>query len=60
MEMEPMPDFPMEPPMEEPGVGGSLTRFIIPGLAILAAIIGFVVYRKRKAKKFNEDLEIDE
>jgi len=60
MDMEPMPDFPMEPPMEDPGVGGSLNRFLIPGLAVLAAVAGFVFYRKRKAKKFNEDLEIDE
>lgn len=60
MDMAPMPDFPMEPPMEEPGVGGSLSRFLIPGLVVLAAIGGIVFYRRRKAKKFDEDLEIDE
>lgn len=60
MDMEPMPEFPMEPPMEEPGVGGSMTKFIIPGLVLLAIVGGIIFYRKRKAKKFDEDLEIDE
>jgi glucose uptake protein GlcU len=29
-------------------------------LVVLAAIGGIVFYRRRKAKKFDEDLEIDE
>ncbi len=60
MDMEPIPEFPMEPPIEEPGVGGSMIKFIIPGLVLLAVAGGIVFYRKKKAKKFDEDLEIDE
>ncbi|WP_422485101.1 COG1361 S-layer family protein [Gudongella sp. DL1XJH-153] len=60
MDMEPMPEFPMEPPMEDPGAGGSMTRFIIPGLVLLAMVGGIILYRRKKAKKFDEDLEIDE
>lgn len=64
MDMMPMPEFPEgEPPFEEPmpeGSGG-IKSFLIPGGVALAAIVaGVIFYRKRKAKKALEEMEIDE
>ena len=64
MDMMPMPEYPGgEPPFEEPAPGGSggIKSFLIPGGVALAAIVaGVIIYRKRKAKKALEDMEIDE
>ncbi|MDY0257758.1 CARDB domain-containing protein [Gudongella oleilytica] len=64
MDMMPMPEYPGgEPPFEEPmpeGSGG-IKSFLIPGGVALAAIVaGVIFYRKRKAKKALEEMEIDE
>lgn len=64
MEMMPMPDFPGEyPPYEEPRNEGFMSKygkFVLPLGALVLVIGGIVVFRKRKAKKSIEDMEIDE
>ena len=63
MDMMPMPEFPEgEPPIEEPMPGqGGWKSFLLPGALVLAAMIGGIVfYRKRKAKKVMKEMEIDE
>ena len=63
MDMMPMPEFPGgEPPIEEPMPGaGGWKSFLLPGALVLAAMIGGIVfYRKRKAKKVMKEMEIDE
>lgn len=64
MDMMPMPEYPGgEPPIEEPmpGESGGIKSFLIPGGVALAAIVaGVIIYRKRKAKKALEEMEIDE
>lgn len=61
MDMPMEPEFPGEmPPMEEPNSGGIFTSKIFWGiLTAIAAVVGIVVYRKKKAKKL-EAMEIDE
>jgi hypothetical protein len=64
MDMMPMPEYPGEyPPIDEPRPGGTggWQSFLLPGAIGLAAIIGGIVfYRKRKAKKVMKEMEIDE
>jgi len=65
MEMMPMPEYPGEeyPPFEEPNQGGFMGKygkFLIPAVLLLAVVGGIVFYRKKKAKKSLEDMEIDE
>jgi hypothetical protein len=59
MEMAPPPEFPIEPPVEPDNGGISMWVWIGLG-AVALVVIGVIVFRKRRAKKEIEDLEIDE
>ena len=61
VDMPPFEEFPDgEMPFEEPSLVSKIMKFLIPGILVIAAIIGFVIFRKRRAKKHEKDLEIDE
>ena len=64
MEMMPMPEYPGEyPPFEEPKPEGFMAKygkFVLPLGALVLVGGGIVFSRKRKAKKSNEEMEIDE
>lgn len=62
IDMPPMEEFPdgEMPGFEEPSLTSKIMKFLIPGVLVILAIIGFVVFRKRRAKKHEKDLEIDE
>lgn len=61
MDMPMEPEFPGEmPPMEEPNAGGIFTNKIFWAVfTAIAAVVGVVVYKKKKNKKL-EAMEIDE
>ncbi|MDY0235740.1 MAG: CARDB domain-containing protein [Gudongella sp.] len=61
VEMPPM-EFPDGeiPDMEEPSLMSKVMKFLIPGLILIAVIIGVILFRKKRAKKHEKDLEIDE
>lgn len=62
VDMPPFEEFPdgEMPGFEEPSLMSKIMKFLIPGLIVIAAIIGFVIFKKRRAKKHEKDLEIDE
>lgn len=62
VDMPPFEEFPEgEMPFEEePSLFSKIMKFLIPGLIVIAAIVGFVIFKKKRAKKYEKDLEIDE
>ncbi|NMA48903.1 MAG: hypothetical protein GX947_03930, partial [Tissierellia bacterium] len=62
VDMPPFEEFPdgEMPGFEEPSLMSKILKFLIPGLIVIAAIVGFIIFRKRRAKKHEKDLEIDE
>ncbi len=62
VDMPPFEEFPdgEMPGFEEPSLMSKILKFLIPGLIVIGGIVGFIIFRKRRAKKHEKDLEIDE